>query len=180
MSETITPQPILTAERLRLRPLRPSDAGLVALYASDVRVARMTAEIPHPYPPGAAEAFIERVRSPKSRETVWAMDTGEDDENGLVGVIGVKRREPGVGELGYWVAPAFWGTGFASEAVEAVAAWAADVGFRTLVAEVLQDNAGSAKVLVRDGFAYIGDGEVHALARGAMVPTFRYRREVAR
>lgn len=178
MSETIAPQPVLVTERLRLRPLRASDAGLVALYASDPRVARMTADIPHPYPPGAAEAFIERVRSPKSRQTAWAIDTGEDDENGLVGVIGVKQREPGVGDLGYWVAPAFWGTGYASEAVEAVATWAAGAGFRTLQAEVLQDNAASAKVLVRDGFAYVGDGEVHALARGAMVPTFRYVRGV--
>lgn len=178
MSETMTHPPILAAERLRLRPLRPSDAGLVALYASDARVARMTAEIPHPYPPGAAEAFIERVRSPRSRETVWAMDTGDDDENGLVGIISVRRRDAGVGELGYWVAPAFWGTGYASEAVEAVARWATEAGLQTLVAEVVQDNAASAKVLVRDGFAYVGDGEVHALARGAMVPTFRYRREV--
>ena len=28
-------------------------------------------------------------------------------------------------EIGYWVAPAFWGTGYASEAVEAVVGFAA-------------------------------------------------------
>ena len=39
------PDEILT-ERLRLRPVRPSDAALVELYASDARVARMTERIP--------------------------------------------------------------------------------------------------------------------------------------
>ena len=55
------PQPEIVTPRLRLRRLRPRDAGLVALYCSDRRVAWTTASIPHPYPPGAAEGFVERV-----------------------------------------------------------------------------------------------------------------------
>jgi hypothetical protein len=35
-----TAQPIITSERLTLRPLRPSDQGLIALYAGDLRVAQ--------------------------------------------------------------------------------------------------------------------------------------------
>ena len=38
-------------DRLVLRPLRPSDAGPISLHASDARVARMTASIPHPTRP---------------------------------------------------------------------------------------------------------------------------------
>ena len=34
--------PVLPAERFTLRPLRPSDAGLIQLYAADRRVAEMT------------------------------------------------------------------------------------------------------------------------------------------
>ncbi len=53
----------IRTERLVLRPLRASDAGPITLHASDERVARMTAAIPHPYPPGAADAFIEGTLS---------------------------------------------------------------------------------------------------------------------
>jgi RimJ/RimL family protein N-acetyltransferase len=179
MSETyLHPQAEIVTPRLRLRRLRPADAGLVALYSSDPRVARMTASIPHPYPPGLAEAYIERSLSAAATETVWAMDAGEEGENGLVGVISLKRSGNDVAEVGYWVAPAFWGTGFASEAVEAIAAWADEHRTAALTAQVFQDNAASTKVLTRAGFRYEGEGEIHALARGAMVPTFRYRREL--
>ena len=164
--------------RLRLRRLRPSDAALIALYSSDRRVAWTTAVIPHPYPPGLAESFVERMLAPGAKELSWALDTGADGENGLVGLIGLKPRGDEA-EIGYWVAPAFWGTGYAVEAVEGVAGWAAKAGFRALTAGVFQDNEASTKVLIRAGFEYVGTGEIHGLARGAMVPTFRYRRELA-
>jgi len=170
---TVTQSEIVTP-RLRLRRLQQRDAGLIALYASDPRVARATSVIPHPYPPGAAEAFVARVLGQGARETVWALDTGPDDGNGLIGLISLKPCGEGLAEIGYWVAPAFWGTGFASEAVEALVGHA--VGSRTLVAEVFQDNPASARVLMHAGFTYEGEGEIHSLARAGMVPTFRYRR----
>ena len=105
--------------------------------------------IPHPYPPGAAEAFIERALSPAATELVWALDTGADDENGLIGLISLKPRDAGEAEIGYWVAPAFWNTGYASEAVEGRGrpGRPAPAG-ATLVAEVFQDNPASARVLL--------------------------------
>ena len=76
------------------------------------------------------------------------------------------------------MAPAFWNAGFASEAVQALLA-ANPHASRTIFAEVFQDNPASARVLTHAGFGYEGEGEVYALARGAMVPTFRYRRDIA-
>ncbi|MFT3972365.1 MAG: GNAT family N-acetyltransferase [Amaricoccus sp.] len=181
MSDTRTPPRAalgpseITTPRLRLRPLRRRDAALIGLHASDRRVAWMTATIPHPYPPGQAEAFVERAMSPAAREIVWAIDAGSDEENGLIGIVRLTRREGDEAEINYWVSPAFWGTGYASEAVEAVVRWARATGWHGLIAEVIQDNTASVKVLTRAGFEYQGEGEVHGLARKAMVPTFRYR-----
>jgi RimJ/RimL family protein N-acetyltransferase len=180
MTDPIAIQPEIAAERLRLRPLRRGDAGLIALYCGHPDVARMTTSIPHPYPPGLAEAFVERVRSGRDDERVWALDTGEDAGNGLVGLLSLRPRPGGEGDVGYWVAPAFWGAGYASEAVEAVARWAAEAGFFALTAQAFQDNHASVKVLARAGFAYEGEGALYSVARGTMVPTFRYRRELAR
>jgi RimJ/RimL family protein N-acetyltransferase len=172
--------PTLVTPRLRLRPLRPSDAAQIALHVSDAKLARMTTRIPHPYPPGTAEALIERVRSGRTDERVWALDSGADDENGLIGMIVLRPAPYGAGEIGYWVAPAVWGAGYAGEAVEAVKAHAAEAGYTALVAKVFQDNLPSVKVLTRAGFAYEGEADAYSLARGGMVPSFRYRLDLAR
>ena len=160
--------------RLRLRPLRASDAAVISLYASDPRVARMTTTIPHPYLPGMAQAFVERAHAPGTRARVWAMDSGTDGENGMIGVISLEVRSENECELAYWVAPAFWGAGYASEAVEALVEHVRAGFDGKVTAEMLQDNDAAAKVLTRSGFRYLGEGEAHSVARGAMVPTFRY------
>jgi RimJ/RimL family protein N-acetyltransferase len=180
MLETaLPPQTEILTPRLRLRRLRPADAALVALHASNERLARMTAVIPSPYPPGLAEAFIERTLAPGASDLVWALDTGADGENGLIGLISLKPRQGGAIEVGYWVAAAFWGTGYAGEALQGVVDWARANRLRTLSAEVFQDNAASIRVVTRAGFAYEGETEIHSLARGAMVPSFRYRLAIA-
>ncbi len=181
MLETaLPPQTEIVTPRLRLRRMRPADAGLIALYSSNERLARMTAVIPSPYPPGLAEAFIERTLANRvASEITWAMDSGDDDENGLVGLISLKSHGGGEVEVGYWVAAAFWGTGYASEALAGVVDWSRANGLRALTAVVFQDNAASIRVVTRAGFLYEGETEIHSLARGAMVPSFRYRRVLA-
>ncbi len=169
-------QPEFVTERMRLRALRRADAGVIALYCGHADLARMTTAIPHPYPPGLAESFVVRVGDTSDGETVWALDTGEDDMNGLIGLISLRLRPEGEGEIGFWVAPAFQGAGYASEAVEAIVAHAEDLGLKALVARAFQDNFASVKVLARSGFEYEGEGELYSLARDAVVPTFRYRR----
>lgn len=169
----------LSTPRLRLRRLRASDTSLIALYSGDARIARMTTRIPHPYPPGTAEAFVNRQLAPGASERVWVMDAGEEDENGLIGLIGLKAETEGVAEVGFWVAPAFWGTGFASEAVEAVVDAARISGLRAVTAEAFHDNGASIRVLTRAGFEYVGDGEAFSVARAGTVPVHRYRRVLA-
>lgn len=179
MSETILDPADIITGRLRLRRFRPSDAALVELMSSDRRVAWMTERIPHPYPPGLAAAFVERVSRGTPDETGWAIDTAvgadEGDENGLIGTIMLRLDAPGSARVGYWLAPAFWGTGYASEALAGVVGFARAAGFRELTARVFQDNPASVKVLLHAGFAYVDDGEVYSLAREAMVPTHNYR-----
>ncbi len=179
MTDPVVASPEIATPRLRLRPLRRADAGLIALYCGHPDLARMTTSIPHPYPPGLAESFVARTLSAGSDERVWALDTGEDGDNGLVGLLSLRPRPGGEAEIGYWVAPAFWGTGYASEAVEAIARRAAAEGFAALTAQAFQDNLASVKVLSRAGFAYEGEGALYSVARAAMVPTFRYRLELS-
>ncbi len=172
----------IAAGRFVLRPVRRSDAGLFAMYAGDRRVADGTRSIPHPLPPGAAEAFVARAMSGKSDMDVWVMDGLATGLAEVLGVISLKRMDcgkPGRGqsEVGYWVAPAFWNSGIASEAVRALIE-ANPQAARTFFAEVFQDNPGSARVLTNCGFEYLGDAETFSVARNAMVPTWTYIRKL--
>jgi hypothetical protein len=118
MISPIRTQHSYESARLSLRPIRKSDSGLIGLYAGDIRVSGPTRSIPHPLPPGAIDAFIEQSQNPARVEDVWVLDGGKSDLAEVVGVIGLKRLDRRQGELGYWLAPAFWGIGLAREAVQ--------------------------------------------------------------
>ncbi|ABV93205.1 GCN5-related N-acetyltransferase [Dinoroseobacter shibae DFL 12 = DSM 16493] len=175
--ETIAPAAAIPAKRFILRPLRASDAGLMALYTSDKRVAEGTTSIPHPLPPGTSEAFIARVIAPGSDEIVWAIDASEFGGGELLGVISLKRMDRGQSEISYWVAPACWNAGFASEAVHALVD-ANPLANKTIFGAVFQDNPVSARVLTNAGFDYLGDAEAFSVARNAKVPTWTYLKTV--
>lgn len=48
----------LHTERLRIRPVAPTDAEAIQAAASDRRIADTMISIPHPYPEGEAERYI--------------------------------------------------------------------------------------------------------------------------
>ena len=118
--DTIVNLPVIETERFILRPLRFSDAGLLQLYAGDERVARNTRSIPHPLPPGATEAFIARSSAEERKEDVWVIDGAAHGLSEVLGVVALQALDRGQSEIGYWVTPAFWNTGIASEAVQAL------------------------------------------------------------
>ncbi|MDO5369950.1 GNAT family N-acetyltransferase [Paracoccus sp. (in: a-proteobacteria)] len=170
-------QAAIPAGRFLLRPLRTSDAGLIQHYTADRRVAEGTRAIPHPLPPGASEQYVARAMAANRTEDVWAIDAADSGLGELLGVVSLTRIEPDRSELGFWIGSGFWNTGVATEAVQALVA-ANPHRSRTLFAEAFQDNPGSAKVLTNAGFAYLGDAESWSVARGALVPTWTYLRQM--
>lgn len=171
--EKILTQATLETNRCQLRPLELSDAGVIDLYAGDERVARQASRIPHPYPPGAAEAFVQASLSEERSETVWAIDLKHDTKPALVGLISLKPIDDGCCEVGFWIAPALWNAGYASEALAALVE-ENPLDCKTIVAAVFQDNPASAKVITKSGFAYLGEAEGFCVARNALVPTWTY------
>jgi len=176
--DAIDGQAVIAADRFVLRPLRRSDAGLLAMYMADKRVAEATRAIAHPLPPGATEAYIARAMAVSRVDDVWALDGSAHGLAEVLGLVSLTRMEAAKpmrcqSEIAYWVAPSFWNTGFASEAVKALT-HANPHGARTVFAEVFQDNPVSARVLTNGGFEYLGDAEAFSVARNAMVPTWTY------
>ena len=166
-------QAVIETPRMVLRPMRASDAGLMSHYAADKRVAEMTTSIPHPLPPGATEAFIANATNADEGSFAWVMDATPFGGSEVLGVISLNQMDRGQSEIYYWVAPALWNTGFASEAVHAMVA-ANPLGNSTIFGSVFQDNPGSARVLTNAGFEYLGDAEAFSVARNAKVATWTY------
>ncbi len=166
--------PEIKTKRLTLRRLLDSDAANISLFVGDKRVAMNLAVVPHPYPEGAAESFIAYTRAKETKEIVWAIDK----DSQLIGVIGITPKTEGVGNIGYWLAPQLWGGGLMSEALLASLEYARKAGFKRLLASVHQGNEGSAKVLMKNGFSYIGESELHSISRGGLVATWEYELEL--
>lgn len=169
-------QPAFATERLSIRPVRRGDMGPIETYASDRRVASMTATIPHPLPPGATDAYVTRCLAGEP-ERVWALDATSVGLGELVGIVSLRAIGRRQSEIGYWVAPVVWNTGLATEAVRAVME-ANPLGDRQVFGTVFQDNPASARVLTNAGFDYIGDAEAFCVARGVVLPQWTYVRQM--
>lgn len=169
---------MVATPRLRLRPFTIADAAGVQRLAGAREVALNTLLIPHPYPEGAAEAWIAR-HAEDSPELVFAIEAGE-----LVGAIGlVVDRAHDVAEIGYWIGVPFWGRGYATEAVAAIVRYGfEEQSLERIFAKVFTRNAASARVLEKAGFRHEGtmrhavkkwgdylDVECYAVVRGDWV-----------
>jgi RimJ/RimL family protein N-acetyltransferase len=148
----------LVTERLLLRRSRPEDAETISAYRSDPVVHAMQGW-ERTDPDGVRRDIEEMVDRIPGDPGGWVQFSVEDRETGrLVGDIGLSPAdgEPGVIKVGYTMAPAFQGRGYATEAVRALVAYA----FDTLGADVVRayasaDNAPSIRVAEKVGMRLI-------------------------
>ena len=169
----------LETRRLWLRWPRVADAAAIQRYSSKWEVARYTARIPHPYPPGEAERFIFGARQANAtgHDLILAI-TSHRGKSEPLGMISVESRLQGRLTLGYALTPEVWGKGYASEATGAIV----DASFLlTNAVEILAttriENLASRRVLEKCGFVHQGVGREGAPARGGMVDVDRFKLE---
>lgn len=156
----------LETRRLWLRWPRASDAAAIRRIAGAAEVAERTASIPHPYPPGAAEAFILAARAANAAGEAIELAMTLKSSREPIGQIGARLRGGDV-DLGYVVAPEHWDEGYASEAVAALVDILFALTFAPrVVARVMVDNEASAQVLEKQGFLAQGEETVEMPARG--------------
>jgi RimJ/RimL family protein N-acetyltransferase len=150
-----------------LRPFTDSDLDPLFVWESDPRAVEMAAFTrPDPSDRNAFDAHYERVRKDPSN-TLLAID----DDGEFVGTIGSFTIE-GDREVTYWIAPARWGQGLASQALRAFLEIESS---RPLYGRVASQNVASAKVLARAGFVEVGSETSFAAGVGADVVERIYR-----
>jgi len=162
----------IDTERLVLRRPDAADAPRLACWLRDLQVSRMTANVPHPYPPVAAEGWVMLARAQRRLGRSFAFVIHLPGE-GVIGGVGVHPGEE-ASEVGYWIGRPFWGEGFATEALRGLVAEAKHLG--DLEAGHFVDNPASGRVLEKAGFVYTGEVvKRFSLARGEKVDSLRMR-----
>jgi len=155
--------------RLLLRPGFPEDAPALAAAIADEAIVKHLAVVPWPYTLRDAEAYLASPRDPVLPAMMIFERT--DAAPRLAGFCALRRRQSGAVELGYWIARAHWGRGFATEAGAALIGIARALGLVSLEAGYFIDNPASGRVLEKLGFTPVGIiASRMSCARGMEVP----------
>ena len=135
-----------------LRAFELRDASRVQLLAGERAVAETTALIPHPYPDGAAEAWIAGQAREQAAGHEYTYAVTSSDDGVLVGAIGLRPAATEHENLSFWIGRPYWGRGYATAATRAVIALAfALLDIDTLTAAHLVRNPASGRVMEKCG-----------------------------
>ncbi|NTW42737.1 MAG: GNAT family N-acetyltransferase [Cellulomonadaceae bacterium] len=157
----------LTTERLLLRDFSEADLDAVHAYAGDPEVCRYVDWGPNTL--AQSRSFINEMvaaRADERRTSItWAVTTA----GRLVGACSVTTtsEQHRRGALGYVLARAHWGQGYATEAASAVLRFAHDeLGLDRVEATCRPANIASQRVLTRIGMQQEGLLRSHTVIRG--------------
>jgi [ribosomal protein S5]-alanine N-acetyltransferase len=137
-----------------LRSFRPGDEASLASHANDRRVWRNLKDtFPHPYSLVHAREWV-KLNLAENPPHHFAIAVGDQ----VVGGIGLEFK-PDIwrysAELGYWLAPAYWGRGIMSSVLRAVVDYAfATFDLNRLWAGAFDWNPASVRVLEKAGFVF--------------------------
>lgn len=157
--------------RLTLRAFTGADLPALARIGADPRVAPMMGTIPVPWPEAEIRAWVERSRF---RGAVGFRLGIALKDGRLIGSAGLGGAPA---SLAYFLDPAAWGRGYATEAMRAflAACFARFPGLDVIAADHYADNPASGRVLQKLGFVKTGEGTGRSLARLEPAPNIHYR-----
>lgn len=146
----------LRTDRLWLRALQPSDASaFFSSCSADPEVTRHLAWATHANV-SDAENFIEACLAPQDsrHDLYWVVVQRSSGD--FMGIVTCSLARPAAA-IGYVLARAYWGNGFATEAARAMINWVETLdAFDHIVATCEIDNTASRRVLERLGFLNAG------------------------
>ncbi|MDF0733689.1 GNAT family N-acetyltransferase [Pseudomonas entomophila] len=120
----MTPAPTLKTSRLLLRPLSLDDAEAIQRLFPHWEVVRyLNARVPWPYPDDGALSYLRDICLPAvaaGKEWHWAICLADAPQT-MIGSISLMDQPDN--HRGFWLAPAWQGQGYISEACAAVDAF---------------------------------------------------------
>ncbi|MCW1883319.1 GNAT family N-acetyltransferase [Luteolibacter flavescens] len=158
-------------DRLILKPPAAEDIGAIVAVANDPWIAEMTL-MPHPYLQRDALAWIAKAKEDWESHGHGGLAIFTRTGMAFAGAIGLKATEaPGVCSVGYWLSPAVWGRGFATEALREMLRYGFEVvGLQKIEACHVIENPASGKVMEKAGLIHATPEDLPARDGQGMVP----------
>lgn len=178
MSEKkVFPTQSINLDAITLRPLRDSDAPLVAGAANDSETQKWL-PLPTPYTLEDANHFIAEISVATLAAGTGIVFAIEQD-NMFVGCIDVKRAEwlNRNCEIGYWTMPEHRGRGFMPQALGMLSQWVLhQQGFCRVEVRVADGNYSSQRVAEKAGYIREGIARQAGRVHGGRVDLIVYSR----
>jgi [ribosomal protein S5]-alanine N-acetyltransferase len=162
--------PVLATPRLTLREVRMSDAAMLHRVAHHPDVARFM--WPAPADLHAFQKFIEWIWAERGAGKYVGFAVVPKGAAGPAGLFELRQMQPRFfrAELGFFMDPAFWGTGLFTEAAQLVLDFAFRVvGIHRIEARATVDNTRSNRALRKLGAQQEGILRASFLCDGALV-----------
>lgn len=143
------------SDRLSYRPLIEEDWPFFLMLNQDPVVMKYVAD-PRSEQTIRTQSFDIRLPTWHPGSTHWlCLMMLERQTQARIGVTGFIPRGDGIAEVGFLLAPDFYGRGYGAESLKHICAFAFDVcGFHTLTATVTAGNIASKNTLLSAGFAH--------------------------
>lgn len=173
------PPPTLRTARLLLTPIELTDAEVIQRRFPHWEVVRyLDSRVPWPYPDDGALAYVRDVVLPamaRGEEWHWMIRLASEPDD-AIGTISLFDQPDN--HRGFWLAPAWQGHGYMSEACEAVNRF----WFLTLEKPALRvpkavPNQGSRRISEREGMRLVGRDEGHFVSGVLPRETWELTRE---
>ena len=168
--------PTLETARLRLRPPTDADRDDLVALMTDAHVLRFWDAPPWP-DAGRFDRFLSGSRQMAEEGTGVRLIVERRTDHSFLGWCTVDRWDAGYrsASLGYCLAEAAWGQGYATEAASALLAWAyATLDLNRVQAEADTRNAASGRVLEKLGFRLEGTLREDCVVDGVVSDSWVY------
>lgn len=176
MTSFLTKQPILTAKKIILRPIKNSDAQTIYHATKDKDVIKYT-DLPHPFSLKEANKYILEIKKSFKKKESYQFGICLKEKDEFIGLIGLsnvdfKNRKA---EIEYWLTKKYWRQGLTTEAMKLMF----DFGFKKLklnriYAKAMPDNVASRKLLEKSDFVYEGRLRENQLEKNKFIDLLVY------
>lgn len=116
---------IIKTKKFILRPYKMSDADELAKKINDWRIIRNLALQIFPYKKSDALNYLKKTLPNYKMNNPESLALGIEINGKIAGCVGLHKIETGhQAEIGYWLAPAYWGNGIMTNVVKKTTAFA--------------------------------------------------------
>ena len=166
----------ITTKRLILRPFTLSDSSDLATLCNNINLSKSMISLPYPYTNDHAVSWISTHEENFDNNTYYSFAITDKTTGTLYGSVGISHKIANKhGEIGYWIGEPYWGNNYATEACEAVLAFAfVHKGYNKVFGIYFSSNTASGTIMKKIGMVQEGTLKEHILKNNKYEDVVQY------